>query len=305
MTLNLTCFKKQLIQRIIVIIMILESSSVLLTAETIRVATFNVKNYLVTDRMVDGTFYRDYPKPEADKTLLRATIKKGAADILALQEMGSVPFLKELQDDLKADGVAYPYSVVIEAVDPERHTAILSKLPFDKVVSNDHLRFKYFGKNENVKRGLLEVHFSTNKTSWILFNLHLKSRLTNRREDPQSFYFRQGEARAIANYIDQSYPLSQKPFYLITGDLNDTTRSKTIKTLCGHRKRPRAQLINCFDSDNEAWTYHYYKEDTYYRFDYFIASTALKDRVKNNRGFIIKGDQGSDHRMVYIDLVFE
>lgn len=118
-----------------------------------------------------------------------------------------------------------------------------------------------------------------------MFNLHLKSRLKKRNDDPQSHYFRQGEARAVSEYIDQTYPLNQKPLYLITGDLNDTTRSKTVKTLCGYRKKKKAALVN--------------------RFDYFIASMALQRKIKEDNGFIIKGAQGSDHRMVYIDLVFE
>lgn len=148
-----------------------------------------------------------------------------------------MPFLKELQNDLKADGVDYPYSFIMKGVDTQRHTAVLSKLPFKKIINHNDLSFRYFNQYEKVKRGLLEIHFSTNETQWVLFNLHLKSRLKKRNDDPQSHYFRQGEARAVSEYIDQTYPLNQKPLYLITGDLNDTTRSKTVKTLCGYRKK--------------------------------------------------------------------
>ena len=60
-------------------------------AERLTVATYNLENYLSTDRMVEGTYHHDYPKPETEKTALRAVIKSLNADVIAFQEMGSLP----------------------------------------------------------------------------------------------------------------------------------------------------------------------------------------------------------------------
>ena len=73
----------------------------------LRVATYNVRNYLMTDRLVPGKlgdkliWRKNYPKPEIEKTALRRIIAKVDPDILALQEMGGAPYLKELQRDLE------------------------------------------------------------------------------------------------------------------------------------------------------------------------------------------------------------
>jgi hypothetical protein len=38
--------------------------------ETIRIASYNLKNYLIMDRLVEGQWRKDYPKPEAEKSII-------------------------------------------------------------------------------------------------------------------------------------------------------------------------------------------------------------------------------------------
>ena len=116
-----------------------------LYAETLTIATYNVNNYLITTRIVQGAFRKDYPKPETEKTALRANIKALDADIIALQEMGARPFLDELLRDLKHDGADYPYAELLDSPDdPDRHLAVLSRRPFTLVRKHTDLTFKYF-----------------------------------------------------------------------------------------------------------------------------------------------------------------
>ena len=35
--------------------------------ESIRIASYNLRNYLITDRLVEGQWKVNYPKPEAEK----------------------------------------------------------------------------------------------------------------------------------------------------------------------------------------------------------------------------------------------
>ena len=75
-------------------------------AKSIRLATYNLNNYLVMDRHVGAVWRPSYPKPEADKTIIRQVIKQASPDILAVQEIGALPFLEELRADLALEGVA-------------------------------------------------------------------------------------------------------------------------------------------------------------------------------------------------------
>ena len=69
--------------------------------DSVRVATFNLRNYLICDRLVEGVWRKEFPKPEKEKAAVRSLIKKVRPDVLALQEVGPKPFLRELQMDLQ------------------------------------------------------------------------------------------------------------------------------------------------------------------------------------------------------------
>ena len=56
--------------------------------ERVRVASYNVRNYLLMDRLVAGRWVEDSPKPEIENRIVRSIIKNVNADIIALQEMG-------------------------------------------------------------------------------------------------------------------------------------------------------------------------------------------------------------------------
>src|SRR5689334_15007580 len=155
-------------------------------AETLTIATYNLENYGPADRMTEAGFRKDYPKPEAEKRALRAVIKGLNADVLVLQEMGSRQHLEELRRDLKNDGCDYPFSELASAADEDRHLALLSKRPLKSVTTHTDLQFAYFGAKEPVKRGMLEASVSTASGDITLFAVHLKSRFTDRPDDPLS-----------------------------------------------------------------------------------------------------------------------
>ena len=92
----------------------------------LTVATYNVENYTATNRIVEGTYRTDYPKPEAEKAALRAVAHELDADVLALQEVGGAAHLQELQRDLRGEGLEYPYVAYVAAVNEVRCVAVLS-----------------------------------------------------------------------------------------------------------------------------------------------------------------------------------
>jgi len=279
-----------------------------LFSETLTIATYNLGNYLPTDRIVHGIYQKNYPKPESEKTALRANIKALHADILAIQEIGSPALLDELTRDLKRDGLDYPYSEILETpADPERHIAVLSRRPLAKVIKHTDLAFKYLDTTETVKRGLLEVHVTTEAGDLALFIVHLKSRLTDRVDDPESAIRRTAEATVIRDQILKIYPnpAAATSRYLILGDLNDTRANRPLRALSQRGKTQIATPLPGTDSKDEVWTHFYAKQDTYSRIDHILVSPSLRRNVQDISVTIYDGPStlaASDHRPVYLRL---
>jgi len=277
-------------------------------ATPVRVATLNLYNYLQMDRRVDGRFRPNYPKPEREKAAIRAMIRAVQPDILALQEIGPAPYLEELRRDLVEEGWVFPYSQLLEAADPERHVAVLSRLPFARVTPHPEVEIRYFKERELVKRGLLEVAFSSPAGEWTLFIVHLKSRYTDRPDDPLSATRRVLEAAAVRDVVLGEFPDPARARFLVAGDCNDTTGSKTLARLRARGKLRITDVLPTADSRGETWTHRYRQEDTYSRVDFLLPSPGLWPYVAGGVGHIFDDQralEGTDHRLVYVDLDFD
>lgn len=281
----------------------------ILNAETLRVATFNVHNYLNMDRRVEGYWREDYPKPESEKTALREIILRIRPDILALQEIGGPAYLEELQNDLKMQGLDYHYAALMDGPDEARHLALLSRIAPKQVLTHDQIDFKYFDERLPIKRGLMEIVFETSGVRWHLFNVHLKSRWTDREDDPKSALRRVREAQAIRDFLRERLPPGAKDSrYLIVGDFNDARDSATIQRFLKVSDTELARLVPCVDSRGEAWTFHYRRRDLYERVDFILASPPMWAFVRGGTGSVVdiwpESTIASDHRMVTVDLDF-
>ncbi|MBS0633264.1 MAG: endonuclease/exonuclease/phosphatase family protein [Verrucomicrobia bacterium] len=278
-----------------------------LRAETLTVATYNVENYTSADRMAEVGYRKDYPKPETEKAALRAVIRGLGADLLVLQEMGPQPYLDELQRDLKAAGLDYPYAMLVDGPDADRHVALLSRRALKNVKPHPALEITYFGAKEKVKRGLLEVSVATTAGDVTIFGLHLKSRYTDRADDPLSALRRVEEAGAIRDAILKEFPEpgSAGAKFLVLGDFNDSKTSKPVQRLRERGKTVVAELLPAADGRCETWTHHYHKDDSYSRVDHILVSAALKPGVRGGRAVIYDGpgtNEASDHRPVVVTL---
>lgn len=299
-------FARPVFFRVVGVILCLLVWSGRLRAETLTVATYNVENYVAADRMVDGVYRKEYPKSEAAKQALRATIRGMNADVIALQEMGPRPYLDELRRDLAHDGLDYPYAELLEAADPERHVAVLSRRPFKAVRRHVDLSFVYFGKKELVKRGLLEVRLATEGGELTLFVVHLKSRFTDRADDPLSAIRRAEEAEAVRERVLNIFPKPSEARFAILGDCNDVRASKPLRLLMQRGKTAIAEMLHAVDSRGEAWTHFYRKEDSYSRVDYVLVSPALNALIPAPVARIYDAREtsvASDHRPVVATFV--
>ncbi|MFT5825323.1 MAG: endonuclease/exonuclease/phosphatase family metal-dependent hydrolase, partial [Yoonia sp.] len=248
-----------------------------------------------------------YPKPEAEKAIVREVIKESLPDVLALQEMGTQPFLEELRADLAQDGVHYPYAIHMAGADEVRHLAVLSKVPPVEVVKHQDLDFKYGDGRKLVKRGMLEVSFErSNGSIFKLFVVHLKSRWTDATTDPDSQLRRTREAEACRNrVIERTYDMGVADF-IIAGDFNDHPGSGTLRRFYQRGRFSIGALVPASDSRGEQWTYFYHKQVVYSLVDGFVVSDTLSPQVETGDGHIVDTPGaliGSDHRLVYLDLV--
>lgn len=273
--------------------------------ETWRVATYNVRNYLSMDRRVRDKWRKDYPKVEAEKAVLRRTLLHARADFLALQEVGSEGHLRELQADLAREGLEYEYSAILEASDPDRRVAALwnSDMPF-QVRRHTDLELVYFGETDHVKRGLLEIEFQDELGAFSIFIVHLKSKYTNRDDDPLSTKRRTLEARSIRNRIIQRYDSPNESRFLITGDFNDTPDSAAIRAFEKKGDLLIGVPLEIEDSRREIWTHFYKKGGVYSRVDYIFRSIGWGVLETYDSGIHDPEDfyTGSDHRLLFLDL---
>lgn len=274
--------------------------------EKVRIATYNLDNYLVMDRHVGARWRPAYPKPENEKQIVRQVIQEVDPDILVLQEMGTVDFLEELRSDLSNEGQHYSYAIHMAGIDPDRHLAVLSKLPPKDVVKHKDLNFKYFEGRKKVKRGMLETTFKLEDgCDFTVFAVHLKSRYEETKEDRLSAMRRTREAEACRNRIIERTRDQGRMHYLLAGDYNDHPNSAAMRRFYSKGKLQIGSLVPATDSRGEVWTYYYEKEARYELVDGFIASREILPHVKTGSGRIA-GFAGvmtaSDHRMVYVDL---
>jgi endonuclease/exonuclease/phosphatase family metal-dependent hydrolase len=167
------------------------------------------------------------------------------------------------------------------------------------------LEFSYFGGKERVKRGLLEVTITTEAGDVTIFGVHLKSRFTDRPDDPMSAQRRVAEATAVRDCVLQRVGDPATTRFLILGDCNDTKDSKAVQRLLKRGKTEIATLVPASDTRGDSWTHAYRKEDSYSRVDHILVSAALKPVVRNGVAHIYDGPhvrEASDHRPVSVTL---
>ncbi|MDQ8203069.1 endonuclease/exonuclease/phosphatase family protein [Pelagicoccus sp. SDUM812003] len=279
--------------------------------EGLRVATYNLRNYLSMDRLVEGRYRLDYPKREIEKAVVRETILALEADVLAVQEVGSQDFLRELREDLARDGLVYHGMALVRGEDQSRMVGALWREDRGfSVESLEHvdLDFTIFGEASRVKRGMLElrVRIASTDQELALFALHLKSKYTDDERDPQSSLRRAGEAQAARDRILRRCSEPSRNMFVIAGDLNDGPHSSAVRRFLSKGEVQISRLQDHSDHQKQIWTHFYEKGAEYSRIDYLLVSPGLEAVAVLNGGVYWHEDffRGSDHRPVWMDIRF-
>jgi endonuclease/exonuclease/phosphatase family metal-dependent hydrolase len=276
-------------------------------AETFRVATYNVENYIH-----EATQTRFAKSAEA-KAKVREGIRALKPDVLALQEMGNTNALLELRDSLKAEGLDLPYWEHVAGFDTNIFVAILSRFPFAARRPHTEDSFLLSGRRYRVGRAFAEVDIQVNKDySFTLITAHLKSKRPVAQADEQEL--RVEEAKLLREKIDARFAANPNANLVVLGDFNDTKDSPSTKAVVGRGKhklvdtRPAERNGDNTPSTNPAWeprnvtwTHYYGKEDTYSRIDYLLISPGLAREWDTNETYVLtlpNWGVGSDHRPI-------
>ncbi len=284
------------------------------SAQTFRVACFNVENYLDTP---DGG--RPVKTPEA-KAKVRECIKALKADVISFEEMGGTNAFLELRASLKNEGVDYPYWEHITGYDTNIHVAVLSKFPFTARQPHTDESYLLNGKRFKVSRGFLEVEAKVNDSySFTLIGAHLKSKRPVPEADEAEI--RLEEAKLLREIVDKKLAANPRLNLVVLGYFNDTKDSKPIKALIGRGKaglfdtRPEEKNGDTikaeksyFDDPHITWTHFYGKEDSYSRIDYIMLSYGMKAEWNKEGTYILSVPNwglASDHRPIVAEFTAE
>ncbi len=269
------------------------------------VATYNVGNYTLADRRVEGVFRRGYPKPEKEKSALRSVIARLDADVLVLQEIGGAAFLAELRRDLRSEGVEYAYGGTVDAADPDRRLAWLARHRPAEVHAHVDLTCVYAGRTEPVRRGLLELRWEDASGGLTVFGVHLKSRVTREADDPGAAGRRRSEAEAIRRRILQRVADLNDRRVVLAGDFNDTRTSPVLARFQAQGDRTLLEIVEAADLRGERWTHRFDRDDSYTRVDYILVSGRIVRSPGVRQAMVLDGPDvalASDHRPVRLEL---
>lgn len=222
-------------------------------AEPLRLASFNLRNYLTMNRHEYGQYRMDYPKPEAEKACVRELLLAQRPDILFLQESGSEPFVRELRDDLRVYGLDFPYFEAGLAAGSSRSLGLLSRLPPQEVILHDPVPAPTAAQPDaTVRRGIQEVLFAWEDRRLRVFHVHLKSRWSDDPAQPQAEAARQAEMTALIDLLARRTALaSRREALLLLGDFN-APRGDPLFEQLERSGWTRLALVDAIGAD---WTY--------------------------------------------------
>jgi endonuclease/exonuclease/phosphatase family metal-dependent hydrolase len=297
------------------LVALIASGAIAHAAQTFRVATYNLQNYL------EAPIGTRPAKSQAAKAKIRESIHATKADVIALQEVGGTNALLELRDSLKREALDYPFWEHVSGWDTNIHVAVLSKFPIVSRRPHTNDAFLLFGKRHFVKRGFAEIDVQVNdRYKFTLLTAHLKSKLTVWDADEQEL--RDEEAVVLREKLENIFKSNANANVIVAGDLNDTHDSKAVRTVvAAGRKhalfdtRPAEQNGDEQPGHNPrypppqiTWTHYFGKEDSYRRIDYILVSRGMTREWVANETFIVRLPNwgvGSDHRPIVAKFVAE
>lgn len=276
-------------------------------ATPIKVAFYNLKNYLAMDRRVDGELVLDAPKPDREIKYLLEGITEISPDILGVCEIGDPDYLKDFQGRLKKAGLDFPHTELLRAKSGfDRNLALLSRFPIVARHSNDGYSYRIHDEKFPFQRGVLDATIQVNPDYQLrCILLHLKSK----REVPEAdqSVMRLNEAHLARSHLDRIFKEEPEANVIVMGDLNEDRHEAPVKTLQGYfGSRGYLSSLTLKDKYGFRWTHHWSYADVYSRFDFALLSRGINSEVDRNLSYIHhwpNWDDASDHRPIVVSVI--
>jgi endonuclease/exonuclease/phosphatase family metal-dependent hydrolase len=277
----------------------------ILEAKEIVVGYYNLENYLLMPRTVDGKHVEDAPKPESEISALLSMLKRIRPDILGVVEMGNQAMLADFQKRLSSAGMFFPHTEWVATPEGGRHIALLSRFPIVARDSKSDVPIELDGRYHKMGRGILDITIEVTPSYQLrLIGVHLKSRRADPEFDEKKFRAR--EALAVRAHINSILKVDSAVNLLLFGDLNDTKNELPVKDILGVSGTPAAlRDLPLRDSHGLVWTHFWSHAGIYSRIDYLLASQGLWPELKLSRSGIGGGREwqnASDHRPIYATI---
>jgi endonuclease/exonuclease/phosphatase family metal-dependent hydrolase len=271
----------------------------------IIIATYNLENYLGAEPVADGGKSRGKPKTERAIEAVIRVVKEMNPDILGVCEMGSPERFEDFKKRLADAGLGYVDSEYVQAADPDRHLALVSRFPIVARQSQTDVPFELNGQPEKVRRGFLDVTIQVAPDYALrMVGVHLKSKLAITEGEA---VVRRHEAQQLRRHVEKILTSDPQANLVCYGDFNDTKEQPMFAEIAGIRGTPTHLLdLPAKDDLGDKWTHYWKTADLYSRIDYLFVSPALVREVVPGSARVYRSEywsDASDHRPVFATIV--
>ncbi len=271
----------------------------------IRVASYNVENYILMPRRIGNRMTSNAGKPASEKEAVVRMIGTIHPDVLGLMEIGEPRQLEDLQRRLSKAGFDYPYVEYLQGNDTTRHLALMSRYPIVERHSRGDLPLWVQGMTLHSPRGILDVTVEPVPGYRLrILCVHLKAKLEV--AEYKEGELREAESREVRRTVRDILSADPATRLVLMGDFNDTKNEKPIWQIQGKPEWPDSlHALPLADDRGEFWTEYWAGADVYSRIDYIMVSRKLDADIDTAHSGIARPSfwsQASDHCPVYITI---
>jgi endonuclease/exonuclease/phosphatase family metal-dependent hydrolase len=280
----------------------------------LRIASYNVQN-LFGEREADCN--GGLVKPRTALKALAGTIGHLGADVILLQEVGSIEVLDTVNGSLNDP---YPFRAVLPGnSDRGIHLAILSRAPFELTSHRDltltdpggNVLLEYVSEADaqadralpvRIQRDLMlaELHVA-DQGVLALFNVHLKSKTNRPWRRLAADDIRAAEVRHVAARISDYLAAHADRPVILGGDFNDLRSSEVLKPIFDlPLSDPMGEVLAVTGSNPST-----YWPKRRMRLDFLLLSSAARASLVQDSARIHasqRARRGSDHYPISVDL---
>lgn len=269
------------------------------------IATYNVENFIGAEAVAAETGPRK-AKPKGEKAIeaVVRVVKDINPDILTICEMGEPERFEEFKKRLEAAGLHYTDFEYVQALDTERHLALLSRFPIVARQSLSNVSFEIAGRPEKVRRGFLDVTIQIATGYQVRFvGAHLKSKLPVPEGEA---LVRRNEALLLRKHLDEILTADPNARLVCLGDFNDLKNEPAYHEIAGPRGSTYMAALPAKDEFGDTWTEYWKAADLYSRIDYIFVSPVLHREIAPASPHVYRSsywNDASDHRAVFATIL--